>query len=371
MTARERMICALSGGVPDRVPAAPDFSVMLPCKKSGKSFTDVLLRNNPPLWKAYIEALKYYKTDGWFTYGGLQYIQKSECTSSYYEETDDQGRLKTTAVIDTPAGQLTTSTLFFEDDCQVPYEKMIKKFKEDLPKLKYLFPEVTGYDDSLFKEQKKELGELGIMAMDVYPPGMHIFNDFFEGGLEAVTYAYYDEPELFLELSEMYARNVLKKTEMIIDARPDSVLTGGSGSITMQSPDIWDELSFPTLKKIIDSVSEAGIITGVHSCGKERHLIDRLATETKINYVNPLELPPAGDCEIGEIKGLYGDKIALMGNLHTTNTMLNGSRERVRLDSLRAIRDGGIGGGFVLSTGDQTPRDTPDENVTEMLRTVE
>ena len=78
-----------------------------------------------------------------------------------------------------------------------------------------------------------------------------------------------------------------------------------------------------------------------------------------------------GDCTLRECKQLFGDKLAIMGNLHTTNTMLNGSVRDVRLESLKAIRDAGAGGGFVLSTGDQCGHDTPEENIFEMVRVVE
>jgi uroporphyrinogen decarboxylase len=57
-----------------------------------------------------------------------------------------------------------------------------------------------------------------------------------------------------------------------------------------------------------------------------------------------------------------------MGNLHTTNTMLQGTVKDIRRESLKAIKDAGVGGGFVLSTGDQCGRDTPDENILEMVR---
>jgi len=41
--------------------------------------------------------------------------------------------------------------------------------------------------------------------------------------------------------------------------------------------------------------------------------------------------------------------------------------KEVRLESLKAIRAAGEGGGFILSTGDQCGRDTPDENIFEMV----
>lgn len=47
--------------------------------------------------------------------------------------------------------------------------------------------------------------------------------------LEQFTYAYYDYPEIFEELTELNDREA-------IHAGVESILTGGSGSITLQSP---------------------------------------------------------------------------------------------------------------------------------------
>lgn len=86
-----------------------------------------------------------------------------------------------------------------------------------------------------------------------------------------------------------------------------------------------------------------------------------------MNYINPLEIEPMGDCTLKEAADRFGDKLCIMGNLHTTKVMLEGSAELVRLESLRAIRDAGRTGGFILSTGDQCGRDTPLENIREMV----
>ncbi|MCK5380366.1 MAG: cobalamin-binding protein [Candidatus Latescibacteria bacterium] len=56
-----------------------------------------------------------------------------------------------------------------------------------------------------------------------------------------------------------------------------------------------------------------------------------------------------------------------MGNLHTTDVMLLGTPEDVEKASRKAIDDAGEGGGFILSTGDQCGRDTPEENLFKMI----
>ncbi|MCK5328724.1 MAG: cobalamin-binding protein [Candidatus Latescibacteria bacterium] len=74
-----------------------------------------------------------------------------------------------------------------------------------------------------------------------------------------------------------------------------------------------------------------------------------------------------GDCDLKELKQKFGGTLCLMGNLHTTDVMLLGTPEDVERASRKAIEDAGAGGGFILSTGDQCGRDTPEENLFKMI----
>jgi len=94
------------------------------------------------------------------------------------------------------------------------------------------------------------------------------------------------------------------------------------------------------------------------------------AEETDLTVIDPLEPPPMGDCDLAEIKRLYGEKIVLKGNLHTTDVMLRGSAADVAAASRQAIDAAAGGGRFILSTGDQCGRDTPDENIRAMIETA-
>lgn len=94
------------------------------------------------------------------------------------------------------------------------------------------------------------------------------------------------------------------------------------------------------------------------------------AEETHLTVIDPLEVPPMGDCDLGELKRRYGDKIVLKGNLHTTEVMLRGSARDVIRAARRAIDDAAGGGRFILSTGDQCGRDTPDENLRVLVETA-
>ena len=94
------------------------------------------------------------------------------------------------------------------------------------------------------------------------------------------------------------------------------------------------------------------------------------AQETTLTVIDPLEIPPMGDCSLKLLKKQYGNKIVLKGNLHTTDVMLKGTPEDVVLACKKAIDDAAEGGGFILSTGDQCGRDTTLENIYAMIETA-
>ena len=66
MTPRDRLLQVLSRKIPDCVPVCPDISNMVPARLTKKPFWDIYLYQDPPLWKAYIDAVKYFDLDGGF-----------------------------------------------------------------------------------------------------------------------------------------------------------------------------------------------------------------------------------------------------------------------------------------------------------------
>jgi uroporphyrinogen decarboxylase len=149
----------------------------------------------------------------------------------------------------------------------------------------------------------------------------------------------------------------------MLDYKPDILYLGGSGTLTMSTPDWVRQFALPTIKDVTKMAKEAGVPTMLHSCGKERMLVDWFAEETDLNCVNPLEAPPMGDCDLGEVKKAWGHKLALAGNIHTTEVMLRGTPETVDEACRKAIEDAGENGGFILMSGDQCGRDTPEDNI--------
>jgi uroporphyrinogen decarboxylase len=371
ISSRERMLLAITNQKPDRVPVAPDFSNMIPCRLTGKPFWEIYYFQEPPLWRAYIDAARYFGIDAWFTDGDMQFKYPRE----HYEAIEDLCKTPEEWIVRRRANmngiRYYRETTYHVADSPAPTEKPFKDIEKDWRLVQSWFIPPSGYNPAILQKQRQELGELGAFGISIGYPGFQHWFDLFDGGLDSLVFLYYDKHEMIEELREMHERQALAQMEMILDARPDYVLLSASGTLTLQSPRIARELSLPTIQKLTRMAREAGIPTMLHSCGKEKELVKWCVEETDLNCINPLEIPPMGDCDLAEIKRLYGQRIALMGNLHTTDVMLMGSREKVIQAAREAIDAAGEGGGFILSTGDQCGRDTPDENIRALLEAAE
>lgn len=377
MTSKERMLTAFRNKEPDMVPVAPDISNMIPVRliRGPFPFRRVYLLNRPPLWRAYIAAVKHFGMDGWFTHGKLDFKTKDRgifnvkvAKRTTLLRLITRRQIVIHAVCRTPAGDLSIEVTFPAKDPPRVTKKFVEDFKKDFAKLKYLIPDVTGYDDTLFRRQMKEMGDLGAVGIPIELPGFQSYMDYFSD-LKTLALGYREQYDLFKELIELHEKSIKRRAEMILDAKPDFLHIGASG-LWLQGQKVFRDFSLPTLKMVTRMAKEAGIPSVLHACGKSRKLVEICANETDLNAINPLERPPEGDCDLEEIKKKFDKKIALMGNLHTTDTMLLGKPEDIEREAKWCIDVAAEGGGFVLSTGDQCPRDTPDENIFTLVRTA-
>lgn len=371
MTPRERMLVAMTGGKPDRVPATPDISNMVPCRLTGEPFWEVYYFRQPPLWQAYIEAVRYFGIDGWFTYGDMQYQYPGERYQAIEDmrKTEDRWVVTTRGLTDRLPWH--SATTYYRGDPPTVTDKPIEDLEERWDLLEKWMAPPVGYNPSLLRRQREELGDLGAFGVGIGYPGFQSWYGLFKGGLSDLAYWYYDKHDLVEALRQLHDRQCEVQMEMALQEKPDFILLGGSGTITLQSPTIAREISLPTIRKLTAMAKRAGVPTMLHSCGKERDLVRWCAEETDLDCINPLEIAPMGDCDLAGLKRDHGGRIALMGNLHTTEVMLRGSVEDVMQASRDAIEAAAVGGGFILSTGDQCGRDTPDENLRAMVRAVE
>jgi uroporphyrinogen decarboxylase len=370
MTSRERLLTVLQGKLPDCVPVAPDFSNMIPCRLTGKPFWQIYLYNDPPPWEAYIACAKRFNIDSLMDgYAPLVFpeeIQDEGWEPFLVSRNDQRLVVQRSRLVSGRREWENAVTVYYVADPPtggIPPEKLglpaVPKQWEPVEGVK---PTLNG--PALLSDVKRKLGDQGLV-------GVRAASTCALGRPEDV-YRYYDHPELH----ETWAAERVEAAErrmariLALEDKPDFLCVGGSGSLVCQTVDILRQLALPAVKRAIELATAAGIPTHVHACGPEKELVRIMAEETDLTVIDPLEIPPMGDCNLAELKRLYGRKLTLKGNLHTTDVMLRGSVDDVVCASKQAIDDAAEGGRFILSTGDQCGRDTPDANLEAMVETA-
>lgn len=378
MTSRERMLAAMRNQVPDRVPVAPDMSNMIPCRLTGKPFWDIYLYQDPPLWQAYMHAVEFFGTDGWvYSLDGF-YVPDPAAAAAPADDAVKQE----TVIVERTAERIVTRGCTQRKGQGREWSKHVTVYPIADPPTSLLAHKI-GMEQAPAKwwpiegvKPQKESFELlrealarfqgrGVIGAFACPP--QLGNP--EAGWGYSIYDYTDRYDEVKQWSVDMTRSTVAYLRRVLagPVRPDFILTGGSGLLVFNTPAILRDIVLPALQEITRICKDAGIPSQIHCCGPERELVEMAALETDLSSINPLEIPPMGNCDLAEIKQQFGRRLGLMGNLHTTEVMLRGSVKEVRRESLKAIRAAGENGGFILSTGDQCGRDTPDANIRAMV----
>ena len=371
LTPRERLLAVVNRKIPDCVPVAPDFSNMIPAKLTGKPFWQLYLYNDPPIWEAYIAAAKYFNIDS---------LMDGYFPLQFSEEYDQQEDWETSIVFKNEERIVTQRA--YRNHKRLVWEPKVDVYYVADPPTSGVSPAKIGLPEVPDRWEPLE----GVKPMDTGPTGLKRIKDLMgDQGLVGVfltgsavlsneqdIYFYHDHPEKHQKWAEERVEKAERRFQRIMemDVRPDFLCVGGSGTLVFQSVRTFRQLALPAVKRTIELAKAAGIPTHVHSCGPEKQLVKIMAEETSLTVIDPLEEPPMGDCDLAEIKRLYGKHLVLKGNLHTSRVMLMGNAEEVVEASKKAIDAAAEGGGFILSTGDQCGRDTPFENLRAMIETA-
>ena len=362
MTSKERLLAAIKNKIPDHVPAAPDMWEMIPIRlMNGRPSWEMLLYNDPPVWKARADAARHFGVDSFF---GVWVPSETDTREVIIHQNEQQ--IITQNLTENGSGRFWSGTV----TVYMPHEAsahLVDPAKIGLSAVPESWTEVKrNYNKTgraYFEDVRSYVGESGLIGPMVFLPCV--------SAQESEIYRYYDDPESVLEEKRMQGEQILTLTEELLSWNPDLIFIGNSGLMLFNPEPVFRELSLEWLKKITAMAKAKGVPTHIHCCGPEKDLVRIAAEETDLSSIEPLEIPPMGDCNLKEIKQLYGHKIALKGNLHTTSLMLRGTVQQVADACRQAIDDAAEGGGFILSTGDQTPRDTPDENIRIMQQVAE
>jgi len=243
-----------------------------------------------------------------------------------------------------------------------PAEHPIKS-EADLDK--YVPPEAeTDYRmDNLRRAVKRFKGERAIVFI-----GHETFEfSHYLRGMNNLFMDYVTNPGLVRRLSEIIMKYKRRVLEMAAEEGADVLLTGDDYAHrkgTMMSPEHFKEFVLPYLQAAVDVAKAKKVPFIKHTDGKVWKIIDMIV-DSGLDGLDPLE--PIADMDIGKVKEMYGDRIALAGNIDCGELLSHGTTEEVAEAVKETIAKAAPGGGYILASSNSIHPAVRPENYRAMV----
>jgi uroporphyrinogen decarboxylase len=177
-------------------------------------------------------------------------------------------------------------------------------------------------------------------------------------------------PDLIKELIKFSVEYNLSLAEEVVKRGVRIIMTGDDyayGKGLLMSPRSFEELFYPGFCRVIKGFKELGLLVIKHSDGNIWPILDKFV-DAGIDCIDPVE--PTAGMDIKTIKEIYGNRISIKGNVDCSLTLTFGTREQVREETLKCLKDGAPGNGFILSSSNSIHSGVKPENYITMLETL-
>lgn len=172
-------------------------------------------------------------------------------------------------------------------------------------------------------------------------------------------------PEAAHRLCELALESAIRYAAAIIQAGCTPSLTDPMSSSSVIGPRQFMEFSFPYLKRLIDFIHGQGKAVTLHICGKTERIWQAMADAGAdcISIDNDASLQGA--------VAAVGNRVRIMGNVHPSDIMLQGTPGDVRAAVFRCVSQAARSPkGYIVASGCSLPTETPFANIQAMMDAV-
>jgi uroporphyrinogen decarboxylase len=183
------------------------------------------------------------------------------------------------------------------------------------------------------------------------------------GGLDRFSISMYTNPRFIEKIVSMVGDVQTEIAKNIIDRGVDVIaetddIAGVDGPFW--PPSIMKKYIWPHVKRVVDICHSHGIPYLKHTDGDIMPVLEEFLDFCGFDGLNPIE-PQCMD--LGEVKRRFGNRLYLKGNVDITWVIPFGTEEDVRRDVRRAIDQGALGGGFIISDSNSFHPNCKYENI--------
>ena len=317
MTSRERLLAALHGELPDRLPWAPEFNIR---------FCERILQELPGGPTApediYIEACRRI---------GAECLFRVDAVEVRYPNVEIKEEREGDLIVrsyETPLGTMTSRSRMIADiGTDMEFEHMVRALG-DVRSYRFM------YDDAVYRpryefvhSQIARMGGAGLISI-FGPPTPLLDLIMFQIRLPTVYFLLHDHPqEMEALLATMHRRNC-EYYELAAAGPGEIVRSFEDTSSTLISPALYRQYCLRQLQDYRDICHEHGKLFVPHMCGLLKDLLPELR-ETGLDGIEAITPPLLGDTPIGLAREQLGPDITLIGGLDPTE-FVNATPEKTR-----------------------------------------
>ncbi len=324
MTSVERILNAINGKEVDRVPVIPEMIqnlIEIAGGKHGKYSTDA-----EEMAKIVLNGQKFYGYDAVYVSTDNYILAEAFGGKMHFPE-DEPPQLLEHPLEDTSLNNL---ILFSTNNGRIPV--ILEATRICREKLGNDVFVKTNIDSAPFSAAASLRGPQNIM-LDMY-----------------------DNPSFVKELLELCTDAIIAYGKAAANAGAHGIAFGDSVS-SLLNAQAYEEFSLPFAQRAIKELKKTGLPVFYHVCGDTNHIAE-LLIETEADCIEIDSL-----MSMKKMKELAQGRCCIEGNIHTIDSILNGTPEQVRQESYELIKLFGRQGGFILSSACEVPRHSPPKNI--------
>jgi len=345
MTSRERVLTALRGGIPDRVPVW-EYLFSLKLQKEVMGYNTVLYDGKTQVRMAAKLGLDVV----WAPINGFCGIEDvpHALNEIYIDEwgvTYQKNGWPIIAQVNTPV-----------------------KSREDWQK--YLMPLVNTSGRIRILKDVLEANDHHL-AVTAGLLGPFTMMSWYLMDFETLAMALFMDPDLVHEMTGAFVDWALGSAQIAfstggVDAFHISDDWGGTNGLLI-SPEQFREFFILPFEKLVGGLKAFGVPVIMHNDGNLWEILDDLVN-TGIDAYHPVE--KAATMDLATVKQKYKGRICPIGNVNNKTTMVTGTPEDVIKETIECLKIGAPGGGYILSTDHSLHDDIPLENAMSLIDTV-
>lgn len=323
MTGQTRILAALAGERPDRVPFVPNIWQWFYVNRSRGALPDQLSGFSDP-----VDVLKFMGADVFSKFDGealTETLHGCNRTRKYLGERspgqptwtsfarfEDGNVLEET--VDTPHGAL-RHIWKYEPEAGAPFEAehWWKDFDAEYAAVRSWMEDGDWIlDEAALKRGLDKVGESGIVLFQLLPSPLKKFHWLI--GQDKATFFLADHAREMRELADIHERKSLELLEQVVDKDcvrvfevPDNL------DSQFYTPGLFREYCLRPLQKMARMVHRRGKYLFIHACGRLKHLAP-LIVEAELDCVEGQAHPPLGDWRLEDARAL-SDRLIVCGGM--------------------------------------------------------